>query len=162
MGRPAEKPKDFGKTFSRLVGYLKPQAGKLALVALLAVVSVTFSIVSPRFQGVAMDRLKDAFVARMTLDRVDKLQKSLPPSLGIPSLDSVTDNAAKADIVRRVLDLMKNMPAGQGVPSGAAPSATPAQAPSATPAQAPSAMSPSASSRPAGMTEAQLADAVRA
>ncbi len=130
MGRPAEKPKDFGKTFARLVGYLKPQAGKLALVAILAVVSVTFSIVSPKFQGLAMDRLKDAFVARMTLDRVDKLQKSLPPSLGIPSLDSATDNSAKADIVRRVLDLAKSMP--------------------------------SAGQRPVGMTDAQLADAVRA
>ncbi|MEI6876338.1 MAG: ABC transporter ATP-binding protein, partial [Spirochaetota bacterium] len=82
MGRPVEKPKNFKGSFKRLLGYLKPYRARLVLVFLLAVASTTFTIVSPKIQGHAMNKLKDAFVARMTIDRVGKLQLELRSKLG--------------------------------------------------------------------------------
>ncbi|HUX41085.1 MAG TPA: ABC transporter ATP-binding protein [Rectinemataceae bacterium] len=67
MGRPAEKPKDFGKTMRRLLAYLKPHRARLVAVVFLAILSMSFNIVSPKIQGVVMDKLKDAFVARMVM-----------------------------------------------------------------------------------------------
>ncbi|HUX37802.1 MAG TPA: hypothetical protein VMV44_07855, partial [Rectinemataceae bacterium] len=67
MGRPTEKPKDFGKTMRRLLAYLKPHRGRLVAVVLLAILSMSFNIVSPKIQGHVMDKLKDAFVARMVM-----------------------------------------------------------------------------------------------
>jgi ATP-binding cassette subfamily B protein len=128
MGRPVEKPKNFKRTFRRLLGYLKPYRARLILVFFLAIVSTTFSIVSPKIQGQAMNKLKDAFVARLTLDRVGKLQTqlrtrlaSVPAFMELPLLSEAADDAARADIVKRLIDLAKAMPAGlSGMPAAPA------------------------------------------
>jgi len=184
MGRPGEKPREFGRTFSRLLGYLRPHALRLAVVVVLAMISMAFSIVSPKIQGVVMDKLKDAFVARMTLDRVSRLQAELgprltrlttgsgavaaaappvaPPSqeylsgardfLSVPSLAAIHDKGQEADAVAALLASMKKMPGVAAFDS--------ASSPPDMGKLSPSSLSPS--SRPAGFTDAQLADSIRA
>ncbi len=57
FGMPAEKPKNFRKTFSRLVGYLKPRLPQLIAVFLLAILSTVFSILTPKILGQATTEL---------------------------------------------------------------------------------------------------------
>ena len=48
-GRPIEKPRDFKKTIKRLVGDFRPMIWKIAVVAVITIVSVVLSIMSPLF-----------------------------------------------------------------------------------------------------------------
>ncbi len=50
---PPEKSKDFGRSFRRLLGRLRPEALRVVLVLVLAVVSVTFAVVGPKILGEA-------------------------------------------------------------------------------------------------------------
>ncbi|MFT2817896.1 ABC transporter ATP-binding protein [Leifsonia sp. A12D58] len=51
MGMPAEKSMNFGPSARRLLGTLRPERMLLSLVIVLAVVSVTFSVLGPRLLG---------------------------------------------------------------------------------------------------------------
>jgi ATP-binding cassette subfamily B multidrug efflux pump len=51
MNMPAEKAMNFGPSAKRLVGTLRPERLWLALVLVLAVISVTFSVIGPRLLG---------------------------------------------------------------------------------------------------------------
>jgi ATP-binding cassette subfamily B multidrug efflux pump len=51
MNMPAEKAMNFGPSARRLVGTLRPERVWLALVLVLAVISVTFSVIGPRLLG---------------------------------------------------------------------------------------------------------------
>jgi ATP-binding cassette, subfamily B, multidrug efflux pump len=55
MGMPVEKPKDFRGAFVRLLRRLSPEAPRVIVVILLAVVSVTTSVLGPRILGNATD-----------------------------------------------------------------------------------------------------------
>ncbi len=50
-GAPPEKPKDFGNSFRRLIGRLRPERARLVLVIALAVVSVIFAVLGPKILG---------------------------------------------------------------------------------------------------------------
>ncbi|RFA10032.1 multidrug ABC transporter ATP-binding protein [Subtercola boreus] len=52
-GMPAEKSKAFGPSAKRLVGRLRPERMLIAVVALLAIVSVTLSVLGPKMLGTA-------------------------------------------------------------------------------------------------------------
>lgn len=51
MNMPAEKAMNFGPSAKRLIGTLRPERLWLALVLVLAVISVTFSVIGPRLLG---------------------------------------------------------------------------------------------------------------
>ncbi|WP_130177876.1 ABC transporter ATP-binding protein [Cryobacterium sp. SO1] len=51
MNMPAEKAMNFGPSAKRLIGTLRPERVWLALVLVLAVISVTFSVIGPRLLG---------------------------------------------------------------------------------------------------------------
>ncbi|MCU1444831.1 ABC transporter ATP-binding protein [Cryobacterium sp.] len=51
INMPAEKAMNFSQSAKRLVGTLRPERVWLALVLLLAVISVTFSVIGPRLLG---------------------------------------------------------------------------------------------------------------
>ena len=51
MGMPAEKSKDFRGAFGRLLGRLRPEAPLIAIVFVLAVVSVAFAVLGPKILG---------------------------------------------------------------------------------------------------------------
>ncbi|WP_315116427.1 ABC transporter ATP-binding protein [uncultured Clostridium sp.] len=51
MGMPVEKAKDFKGTLKRLLGYLKPLKVQLIAVFIMAILSTTFTILSPEILG---------------------------------------------------------------------------------------------------------------
>ncbi len=65
MGRPVEKAKNFGKSFRRLVAYLKPQGAKLIAVLVLAAASTVFAIFAPKIMGKATTKLFEGLMGKM-------------------------------------------------------------------------------------------------
>lgn len=64
LGMPVAKPKQFGPTFKRLIGWFRPFYAQLITVFLLAVLSTTFTIVSPRLVGRAIDLITGTLMLR--------------------------------------------------------------------------------------------------
>ena len=63
-GLPPEKPRNFKGSFRRLIGTLRPEAPRIVLVMLLAILSVTCSVVGPKILGTATDILFDGVVGK--------------------------------------------------------------------------------------------------
>ncbi|WP_153722720.1 ABC transporter ATP-binding protein [Sporosarcina cascadiensis] len=57
MMMAGQKPKNFKKTFRRLLGYLKPHRGKLLAVFFAAVLSTVFMVLGPKIMGNAITEL---------------------------------------------------------------------------------------------------------
>lgn len=73
MGRPwgmttGDKPKNFKKTLSRLLQYLKPHQFQLWVVIIAAICSTLFNVISPMLLGQATSSLFDSFVNRVGVD----------------------------------------------------------------------------------------------
>ncbi len=64
MGMPAAKPRDFGGSFRRLIGTLRPEAPLIVGVILLAIVSVTFTVVGPKILGNATNTIFEGAISR--------------------------------------------------------------------------------------------------
>ncbi|WP_253187232.1 ABC transporter ATP-binding protein [Paenibacillus sp. GP183] len=65
MGMPGQKAKNVKKTFRRLLSYLKPYRTQLVTVLFMAVLSTTFSILSPKIMGKATTKLFEGLMAKM-------------------------------------------------------------------------------------------------
>lgn len=63
-----EKPKEFKRTFRRLTTYLKPRRSSLLIVAVAAVLSTLFSVISPKLLGDATTSLFDSFMSGAGVD----------------------------------------------------------------------------------------------
>jgi ATP-binding cassette subfamily B protein len=61
---PVEKPKNFRGSLNRLVGELRPEAGRIVLVMALAIVSVAFSVAAPKILGNATDIIFEGVVGK--------------------------------------------------------------------------------------------------
>ncbi|WP_276313817.1 ABC transporter ATP-binding protein [Exiguobacterium algae] len=59
-----EKPKEFGVTFRRLLGYLKPRRNTLIAVFVAAILSTVFMIAGPKIMGVAITELFEGAYAK--------------------------------------------------------------------------------------------------
>src|SRR5947207_1414842 len=64
VGLPAEKPKNFRGTFGRLLRTLRPELGRILIVVMFAIVSVSFAVVGPKILGNATDILFDGVVSQ--------------------------------------------------------------------------------------------------
>ena len=64
MGRPVEKPKDFRKTFNRLLSYFAPYKIRLTAVLVAAIIGTVFNIVGPKILGLATTKLFDGLIAK--------------------------------------------------------------------------------------------------
>ena len=64
MGVPVEKPKNFRASFMRLLGRLRPEASRIAIVIGLAVVSVATSVLGPRILGNATNIIFEGFISK--------------------------------------------------------------------------------------------------
>jgi len=64
LARPTERSKDFRGTLKRLVGMLRPERARIAIVLVLAVVSVTFAVLGPKILGNAMNILFEGLVSK--------------------------------------------------------------------------------------------------
>ena len=67
-GLPAEKPKNLKASFRRLVGTLRPEAPRIALVIALAILSVTCAVIGPKILGTATDIIFDGVVSQLPDD----------------------------------------------------------------------------------------------
>lgn len=65
MIMPAEKAKDFRGTVKRLTGYLMPHKFKLVAVLIMAALSTTFSILSPKIMGKATTKLFEGLMMKI-------------------------------------------------------------------------------------------------
>ena len=63
MGPPPAKAKDFRGSLRRLLARLRPERALVALVVVLAVISVTFAILGPRLLGEATNRIFEGAVS---------------------------------------------------------------------------------------------------
>ena len=61
-GLPPEKSKDFGKSFRRLLGQLRPERSRVVVVLLLAIGSVAFSVLGPKILGNATNIIFEGFI----------------------------------------------------------------------------------------------------
>ncbi|NIZ93087.1 ABC transporter ATP-binding protein [Kineosporiaceae bacterium B12] len=87
MAGPVQKAASFGPSFRRLIGRLTPHRGRLAVITVLAVVSVACSVVGPRLLGDATDVVVAA-VGPAVLDR-GGLERYLLASVAVYVVSSV-------------------------------------------------------------------------
>ncbi|MGZ3587053.1 MAG: ABC transporter ATP-binding protein [Candidatus Limnocylindrales bacterium] len=64
MGVPVEKPKDFRGSFLRLLGRLRPEGSRIAIVIALGVVSVVTAVLGPRILGNATNIIFEGFISK--------------------------------------------------------------------------------------------------
>lgn len=76
FGAPVQKAKDFKGTLKRLLRYLKPHTLNLIIVLVFAIASTSFTIAAPKIMSKAMNRLQDAYMAKMMLGKMSDAQKS--------------------------------------------------------------------------------------
>jgi len=102
MGAPAAKAKDFGQSFRRLMGTLKPEMGRIVAVIIMAAISVAFTIAGPKILGTATNRLFEGVIG-----------KQLPPNVS----KSVIVQGLRAKGETQFADMLANMDVtpGQGV-----------------------------------------------
>jgi ATP-binding cassette, subfamily B, multidrug efflux pump len=64
FGMPPARPKDFRRSFRRLLAHLRPEGPSIALVIVLAVISVSFAIVGPRILGNATNTIFEGAISQ--------------------------------------------------------------------------------------------------
>ena len=120
FGRPVQKAKDFKGTLRRLIRYLQPHKTSLFIVLIFAIASTSFTIAAPKVASKAMNKLQDGYVAKMMLEKMteaqieahEKINQQLksPEFMKLPMLNTVKDAGQKAEIVKKMIDLSKEMP----------------------------------------------------
>jgi ATP-binding cassette subfamily B multidrug efflux pump len=73
-GMPAEKSMNFGPSAKRLLGRLKPERLKLVLVTVLAVISVTLTVIGPKLLGDATNILFEGVISQSLPEGVSQEQ----------------------------------------------------------------------------------------
>lgn len=128
---PVQKPKEFKKTFNRLMQYLKPHSANLILVFLFAILSTIFTIISPKVTGMAINKMKDGFVSRIVLEQISQIQLNLRKISTsdnaqlmlhqkvideinkinkLPDLKTIDNNKEKAIVCREIIEFISKMP----------------------------------------------------
>jgi ATP-binding cassette, subfamily B, multidrug efflux pump len=77
FGAPVQKAKDFKGTLKRLIRYLKPHTLNLIIVLIFAIASTSFTIAAPKIMSNAMNKLQDAYMAKMMLEKMSDAQKKV-------------------------------------------------------------------------------------
>lgn len=96
MAAPVAKAKDFRGSFKRLVAQLRPQAGRILVVMVLAIVSVAFSIAGPKILGNATDQLFTGVVGKQLPAGASKDQ--VVEGLRARGQDRLADMLASMDV----------------------------------------------------------------
>jgi ATP-binding cassette, subfamily B, multidrug efflux pump len=110
MGLPPQKATNFRATFRRLLGELKPEAPRIAVVLVLAVISVTLAILGPKLLGEATNVIFEGAVSK-------QLATQVPP--GTP-IDQVIAGlrAAGQDQLADLLSSLGDITIGAGIDFG--------------------------------------------
>lgn len=99
---PGEKPKNFFKSFRRLLGFLKPQMFFLIIVIIFAILGTTFMVLAPRIMGNATNVLFEGIVSKNMPEGMTKNQ--------VIDMLKMTDQDQIAEMVGPM-----NITPGQGV-----------------------------------------------
>lgn len=99
---PGEKPKNFFKSFRRLLGFLKPQMFFLIIVIIFAILGTTFMVLAPRIMGNATNVLFEGIVSKNMPEEMTKNQ--------VIDMLKMTDQDQIAEMVGPM-----NITPGQGV-----------------------------------------------
>ncbi|NBJ14222.1 MAG: ABC transporter ATP-binding protein [Dehalobacter sp. 4CP] len=75
FGAPVEKAKNFRGSLARLIRYLKPHKVHLIVVLIFAIASTSFTIAAPKVSSKAINKLQDAYMARMMLQKMSEAQE---------------------------------------------------------------------------------------
>ena len=108
-GMPAEKPKDFKNSTSRLLSQLKPQRKGMVVVVLLAVGSVTLSVLGPKLLGGATNIIVDGVMGPDGID-YSKLHRLLGATMMLyvaSSLMAYGQAYVLAGVVQRTMQRMR-------------------------------------------------------
>ena len=65
MGMPAAKARDFRGSIRRLAGELRPEAPKIGVVSVLAIIAVVAQVVAPKIMATATNQLFDGLVGKL-------------------------------------------------------------------------------------------------
>ena len=113
MGRmmPVEKPKNFRKTFFRLLHYIKPHLLPLAIVLVLALLGTVFNTISPKIMGEATTVLFEGMMAKMrgvegaTVDfgRIAEILRLLLILYGVSALFRYLEQYIMAGVSQRTI-----------------------------------------------------------
>ena len=68
MGLPPAKAKDFGRSFRRLFGTLRPERRLILGVVVLALISVVFSVIGPKIMGDAINTIFEGALGKQLSD----------------------------------------------------------------------------------------------
>ena len=127
MAGGGAKAKNFGQSFARLIGKLRPEAVKIVVVMLLAIVSVAFSVAGPKILGNATNVLFSGVVGKMvgsqmggkvpaglTKDQLvtgmrAKAQAALAAAQKLPAGTKRDDAVATADKAVQQIDMLDNL-----------------------------------------------------
>ena len=127
MAGGGAKAKNFGQSFARLIGKLRPEAVKIVVVMLLAIVSVAFSVAGPKILGNATNVLFSGVVGKMvgsqmggkvpaglTKDQLvtgmrAKAQAALAAAEKLPAGTKRDDAVATADKAVQQIDMLANL-----------------------------------------------------
>lgn len=88
IGMHGEKPKEFKKTLWRLLGYLKPRKYQLIFVAIAAIFSTLFNVISPKLLGDATTSIFTSITKGLNID-FSFLSKLLMLLLGLYILSAL-------------------------------------------------------------------------
>lgn len=102
MNMPAEKAMNFGPSAKRLIGKLRPERIWLMLVLVLAVISVTFSVIGPRLLGEGTNLIFSGIVS-----------KTLPA--GLSQADVIAGLEASGDTTKADMLRAMTLTPGQGI-----------------------------------------------
>ncbi|HXI30145.1 MAG TPA: ABC transporter ATP-binding protein [Vicinamibacterales bacterium] len=64
LGMPTQKAKNFKATSRRLLGYLRPHRGALAVIVAAGAIGTVFSVVGPKILGMATTKVFEGFLAK--------------------------------------------------------------------------------------------------
>ena len=64
LGVPAQKARNFKGTLNRLLGYLQPHRGALAVVVAAGAIGTVFGVVGPKILGLATTKIFEGYVAK--------------------------------------------------------------------------------------------------
>jgi ATP-binding cassette subfamily B protein len=70
MAGGGAKAKNFGTSFRRLLGQLKPETGQIVAVMLLAIVSVAFAVSGPKILGTATNQLFSGVIGKLVTQQM--------------------------------------------------------------------------------------------
>lgn len=108
-GRPVEKAKDFKNSGKRLLGFFKPQINRIIIVFMTSIISVVFSIVSPKILGSGTDALVEGVKTGVVdFEYIKKIVMYLLVLYLVSSLFSYIQEYVMASVSQNVVRRMRD------------------------------------------------------